>query len=259
MKKRTMLISVLLLVFLVGCGENASNEDSSGDNVVKVGATPDGYPHSFQEDGELKGFGVDVIEAIFEGMDYEVEWVLTDWNGVLANLESGKVDSAFNFALTPERAENYNFADPYYNSKAAVATAKDDGNIESLNDLEGKKLASVMGTNFENVLKEHYPDENYELVIYEAVDVIYTDVSSGKVDGFIYGREQLMAQISQRDIPLEIVDESFGEQPVALPFKESEENDALIVEINESIEELKEDGTFSEISLKWFEVDLLED
>src|SRR5690625_7443710 len=88
-----------------------------------------------------------------------------DWNGVLANLESGKVDSAFNFALTPERAENYNFADPYYNSKAAVATAKDDGNIKSLNDLEGKKLASVMGTNFENVLKEHYPDENYELVI----------------------------------------------------------------------------------------------
>src|SRR5690625_4194663 len=141
MKKRTMLISVLLLVFLVGCGENASSEDTSGENVIKVGATPDGYPHAFQEDGELQGFSVDVIEAIFEGMDYEVEWMLTDWNGVLANLESGKVDSAFNFALTPERAENYNFADPYYNSKAAVATAKDDGNIESL-DRKSTRLNS---------------------------------------------------------------------------------------------------------------------
>lgn len=116
-----------------------------------------------------------------------------------------------------------------------------------------------MGTNFENVLKENYPEENYELVIYESVDVVYTDVATGKVDGFIYGREQLMAQISERDIPLQIVDEPFGDQPVALPFQKTEENDALISEINQTIEKLKENGTFSEISLKWFDIDLLEE
>lgn len=255
-------MSVLFLFFLAGCGEDASSDEtsSSSDNkVIKVGAVPDGFPHTFMEDEELKGFNVDVFHAVFEHLGYEVEWVLTDWNGVLANLESGKVDTAINFAATEERAEKYNFTDPYYSSKAAIATAKDNANIQSLDDLEGKQLASMMGTNFENVLKEHYPDENYELIVYESNDVVYTDVASGKVDGFIYGREQLMAQISQKDIPLQIVGEPFGDQPVAMPFQKTEENDAFILEINEAIEDLIDQGTFSEISLKWFDVDLLKD
>lgn len=257
-----VFISALVLFFVAGCGESASNEessDSSRDKIIKVGATPDGFPHTYKEDGEIKGFIVDVFQAIFEKMDYEVEWVLTDWNGVLANLQSGKVDTAINFAATKERAEEYNFTDPYYSSKAVVATAKDNPKIQSLDDLEGKQLASIMGTNFENVLKENYPEENYELIIYESNDVILTDVASGKVDGFIYGREQLLAQNSQKDIPLQIVGDPFGDQPVALPFQKTEENDAFILEINKAIEELKEDGTFSDISIKWFGVDLLED
>jgi len=257
-----LFISTLVLFFVAGCGESASNEEfsnSSQDKIIKVGATPDGFPHTYKEDGEIKGFIVDVFQAIFEKMDYEVEWVLTDWNGVLANLQSGKVDTAINFAATKERAEEYNFTDPYYSSKAVVATAKDNPKIQSLDDLEGKQLASIMGTNFENVLKENYPEENYELIIYESNDVVLTDVASGKVDGFIYGREQLLAQINQKDIPLQIVGEPFGDQPVALPFQKTKENGELILEINKAIDELKEDGTFSEISIKWFGVDLLED
>lgn len=257
-----LFLSAVLLFFVAGCGENENNEGSaspSDDKVITVGAVPDGFPHTFKEDEELKGFIVDIFNAIFEKMDYEVDWVLTDWNGVLANLQSGKVDTAINFAATEERAQTYNFTDPYYSSKAVVATAKDNAKVQSLDELEGKELAGIMGTNFENILKENFPDENYELVIYESTDVIYTDVATGKVDGFIYGREQLLAQISQRDIPLQIVGEPFGDQPVALPFQKSEENDALILEINKAIEELKENGTFSEISEKWFDVDLLED
>src|SRR5699024_12448476 len=103
-----------------------------------------------------------------------------------------------------------------------------------------------------------YLKEKYEIVIYEYNDIVYTDVSYRKVDVFIYGREQLLAQISQRDIPLQIIGEPFGDQPVAFPFEKTEENDALILDINEVIKKLKEDGTFSEISLKWFDVDLLE-
>ncbi|WP_068673561.1 transporter substrate-binding domain-containing protein [Oceanobacillus sp. Castelsardo] len=260
--KKLIFFSALFLFLVTGCGESASTEESgsaSEDKVIKVGAVPDGFPHTFKEDEEIKGFIVDVFYAIFEKMGYEVEWVLTDWNGVLANLQSGKVDTAINFAATKERAEEYHFTDPYYNSKAVVATAKDNPKIQSLDDLKGKQLASIMGTNFENVLKENYPEENYELIIYESNDVVLTDVTSGKVDGFIYGREQLLAQISQKDIPLQIVGEPFGDQPVALPFQKTEENDALILEINQTIEELIEDGTFSEISMKWFDVDLLED
>lgn len=261
MKRFMLILAMGFVLFVAGCGgdkETKATTSSSEDKVIKVGAVPDGFPHTFKEDDELKGFNVDIFEAVFHELGYEIEWVLTDWNGVLANLQSGKVDTAINFAHTDERAESYNFTDPYYKSKAVVATAQDDPNIQSLDDLKGKELASIMGTNFENVLEEHYPEEDYELVVYESNDVVYTDVASGKVDGFIYGREQLLAQMNEKDIPLQIVGEPFGDQPVAFPFEKTEENQKLILEINEAIEKLREDGTFSELSLKWFDTDLLE-
>lgn len=261
-KKGMIFLAVLFLLILAGCGEDASKEEndrSSDEKLIKVGAVPDSFPTSFKEDDELKGFTVDIIKAIFEHMEYDVEWVITDWNGVLANLQTGKVDTATNFAATEERGEEYYFTSPYYNSKAVVATAEEEPKLESLNDLEGKQLASILGTNFENVLEENFPDEQYELITYESNEVVYTDVASGKIDGFIFGREQLMAQINKKDIPLQIVDEPFGDQPVAMPFQKTEENEAFIEEVNQAIEELKANGIFSEISLEYFGIDLVEE
>lgn len=251
-----------LLLFVAGCsgsGESESVESTSDKEVIKVGAVPDGFPTSFKENDEIKGFSVDIIKAIVEEAGYEIEWVITDWNGVLANLQTGKIDTASNFAATEERGQDYNFTDPYYSSKAAIATAEDDETLNEITDLSGKQIANIMGTNFENVLKEQYPDLDYEPITYESTDVIYTDVASGKIDSLVHGREHLMAQISKRDLPLRIVAEPFGNQAVALPFKKTEANEKKIYDLNEAIEVLKENGIFSEISLEYFGVDLLED
>lgn len=255
MRKLYLLIIVLVLTVLAGCG--SGDTEGTGENVIAIGASADGYPQYFKEDDELKGYSVDVIEAIFDEMDYEIEWVLTDWNGILANLESGKVDTVANFAATEERGESYNFTDPYYNTKTVIATGEETENIQSLDDLDGKTIANVLGSNYENVLQENYPDGDYEIVTFEAADVIFADVANGQVDGFVSGREILLAQINDKEMPLEIVGEGFGEQAVALPFKETEENDELILEINETIELLKENGVLSELSEKWYGIDLL--
>ena len=261
MKRIILLLLVIGVLFLVACGQEDTKEAAraTDEKVIKVGAVPDGFPVSYKEDDDLKGFSVDIIKEIAKEAGYEVEWVTSDWNGVLANLQSGKVDTAINFAATPERGETYNFTEPYYSSKAVIATAEKNDTLNEVEDIKGKDIASMMGTNFENVLAAEFPDLNYELITYESNDVVYTDIASGKIDGLIYGREQLLAQISERELPLRIVGEPFGDQPVALPFQKDEENDALIEELNEATARLKENGKFSEISLEYFDVDLLED
>src|SRR5699024_4100417 len=158
-----------------GCGDSEAADSTSEDKVIKVGAVPDGFRTSFKEDEELKGFSVDIIKAIVEEADYEIEFVITDWNGVLASLQSGKVDTASNFAATEERGQEYNFTEPYYSSKAAIATAADDDTLKEIEDITGKEIGNIMGTNFENVLNEQYPGLDYEPVTYESSDVIYTD------------------------------------------------------------------------------------
>ncbi len=256
MKKWMFLLSAALLM-VAGCGNEEDGASASeNEKVIKIGSSPNGYPTSFQQDGEMKGFNVDIYNAIFDELGYEIEWVLTDWTGVLANLDTGNVDTASNFALTPERGEKYIFTDPYYHSKAAIAVAPENEEIESVEDIEGTDVGTILGTNFQNVLNEQYPDHGGNIVDYENNEVVYRDVGAGKLDAYIYGREQLLAMINDKDIPLKIAGEPFGSQPVGLPFKDTEENRELIEDINEVIAQLKNDGTLTEISKDWYGEDI---
>ncbi|WP_271398385.1 transporter substrate-binding domain-containing protein [Salinicoccus roseus] len=260
--KKLILPLAFVLFLIAGCGneaESGSVEETEGENIIKIGSSPDGYPLSFQEDGEVKGFNADIYNAIFDELNYEIEWVMTDWTGVLANLDTGNVDTASNFAMTPERAEKYTFSDPYYNSKAAVAVAEDNETIQSVSDLEGADVGTILGTNFQNVLNEEYPDHGGEIIDYENNEVVYNDVIAGKIDAYLFGREQLLAMINDRDIALEIAGEPFGVQPVALPFKDTPENQELISDINDVLAELRSDGTLAEISEKWYGMDIYEE
>ena len=255
MKKWTFLLSVLMLI-LSGCSNEDDTSASAEDKVIKIGSSPNGYPTSFQQDGEMKGFNVDIYNAIFDELGYEIEWVLTDWTGVLANLDTGNVDTASNLALTPERGQKYIFTDPYYYSKAAIAAAPGNEEIQSVEDIEGKDVGTILGTNFQNVLEDEYPEHGGDIVDYENNEVVYRDVGSGKLDAYIYGREQLLAMINDKDIPLKIAGEPFGSQPVGLPFKDTKENRALIEDINEVIGQLKQDGTLTRISEDWYGEDI---
>src|SRR5699024_12373936 len=109
----------------------------------------------------------DIIKAIIKEAGYEIEWVLTDWNGVLANLQSGKIDTASNFAATAERGKDYQFTDPYYSSKAVIATAENNKTLKTIEDKNGKQIASIKCTIFDNVLKKHYPDVVFEIISYD--------------------------------------------------------------------------------------------
>lgn len=144
----------------------------------------------------------------------------------------------------------------YYHSKATIAVAPANEKIQSVEDIEEKDVGTILGTNFQNVLNEQHPEHGGNIVDYENNEVVYRDVGAGKLDAYIFGREQLLAMINDKGIPLKIAGEPFGSQPVGLPFKDNEKNRALIEEINEVIEQLKNDGTLTQISEEWYGEDM---
>lgn len=255
MKRVYGLFALLMLLALSACG-NEETAGAAADNVITVATTPDGYPQNYMEDGELKGFSVDVYKAIFEDLGYEIEWLTSDWSGALASLETDKADTLLNFAVTPERAEKYNYTNTYYYSRAGLGVAENNTEIESLEDVKGKKVGNVTGSNYGEVLKEQDPDGEIEIVNYEGADVIHQDVANGNVDAYVTGREILLAQVKDKGLPLKVVEEAFGEKEVALPFAKTDENAQLIEEINSTIAKFREDGTLTEISNAWFGEDV---
>ena len=153
MKKFKLLgIGLASALVLAACGASAGEEatsldSGSADKTVTIAASPDGYPQHYQEGDELKGFSVEVAEAVAEEAGYEIEWALSDWSGVVAALQAGKADTAVNFANTPERRESYVYTDNYFYASTGIAVASDDTETNTLEDLYGETVNGVVGSN----------------------------------------------------------------------------------------------------------------
>lgn len=256
-KLKVGIIALTATVLLAACGSGSSEETSaSEDKVITIGGSVDGYPQYYMENDELKGFSVDTAEAIAAEAGYELEWEMGEWTGLLASLQTGKIDTMSNFANTPERAETYAFTDTYAYSRTGVAVAPDNTDIQNFDDLKGKTVNGIVGSNYDTVLKENDPNDEITIESIEDMNVAFSNVQAGKTDGFVQGYETLLAQVNNKGIDLRVLDDPFGEKSVGFPFHDTEENQQVISDFNEAIATLQADGTLAAISEEWFGLDI---
>ncbi|QOI55048.1 amino acid ABC transporter substrate-binding protein [Rouxiella badensis] len=254
MRLLTLALLACSILTLNGCDKSSGQADDPP--VLRVGTSPDGYPHYFIENGIAKGFSVDILNAVADKIHYKIQWVTSDWVGVLGSLETGKVDTVGNFADTPERRQKYDFSVPYYYSAAQLAVSKNNQSIHGLEDMKGRTVAADLGSNYAKVLKEFDPQNQINLVTFEGQDVIFNAVAQGKVDAYVSGQVILLGQIKHKHLPLKVVGVPFGVKQVALPFKKNARGEDLRKKVNLALEQLRADGTLKKISEKWFDTDL---
>ena len=270
--KKLMALAFAATVVLAGCG-NGTTTDSSADSavssatssqeassstaaeekVLRVGATGQSYPNAYREGEELIGFDVEVIETAAENLGYTVEWTLSDFSGVMGQLETDKIDTVANFvAKTAEREEKFLFSDTYAYAGATIVTHTDNTDINTLDDLKGKTVSGVLGSN--NVTNLQKFDANGEITIrtYETRDGARNDVVAKRVEGFVNSKASLIAEIEKNSLALKFVGEPFVYEDIAFPFTKTERGEELQAEINAEIAALREDGTLKELSEKYF-------
>lgn len=272
MKKRLLFMFVLALfsVLLAACGDSeetkteenlkntqattsGSTEVTAEPKALRVGSTGQSYPNGYKEGDKLVGFDVETIEVIAEKLGYSIEWVNADFSGLMGQLESGKIDTIANaVGVTEERKEKYLFTNPYSYAGVTIVTHKDNTDINTLDDLKGKTVSGVLGSN--NVKNLEKFDTNGEIKIrtYENRDGAQLEVINKRVDGYVNAKASLLAEIQKNDLPLKFVGEPFIYEDVAFPFQKSAENEALVAEIDEIIQQFQEDGTLKAISEKYY-------
>ena len=99
------------------------------------------------ENGDLAGFDIEMMNAIAEEAGFEIEWVNTKWDGIFVALASGEFDAVCSAAtITEERLETVDFSDPYFNAGQMIAVRADETAIAGDDDLAGKKVGVQLGT-----------------------------------------------------------------------------------------------------------------
>ena len=262
-KKLSFLTAIAATAMLItGCGSDEETKGTSSGSGSDMNLLEDGKltyassglykPFNFTEAGELTGFDVEIGAAIAEKMGLEPNPVTTPWETITQSLLGNKFDVIIgSMAITEERAERVNFSDPYYYSGGMIF-APEGSDIASADDLEGKTIGVVAQSTYDTAAQEYTDDIKY----YNSDVVALKDLTvEGRLDAVITADVVGFEAIANGMEIKEVGDPLWIEQAAVAVRKDDEK---LLEEINKAIQEIVEDGTYEEISNKWFERNLLD-
>ncbi|QUG39979.1 transporter substrate-binding domain-containing protein [Psychrobacillus sp. INOP01] len=269
LKKILSLLFILCIsILLAACGDDsektsAGNKDgvSTDKKVLRVGSSGIYPPFiSVDDKGVPQGYDVEVLELVTESLGYEIEWTFAEFSGIFGMLDAGNIDTVSNLiAATEERRAKYDFSSPYAYSGASLVVPEDNTDINSIEDLKGKKVGVLLGNNLHQFLEKWNEENGKEIIItpYQDVSGTYNEVALGRLDAFIDVKITAASRIKDEGLPLKLYGEDYLiDFDYAFPFVRSEENKEFLADFSAEIEKLQEDGTLKKLSDKWSAIDV---
>ncbi|MDO5549900.1 MAG: amino acid ABC transporter substrate-binding protein [Lachnospiraceae bacterium] len=224
--------------------------------VLKIGTEGTYSPYSYHdEEGNLVGFDVEIARLIAEKLGVKAEFVETKWDAMIAGLDAKRFDIIANqVGITQERKEKYDFSEPYTYIHGVLIVGKDNEEIKAFEDLAGKKSAQTLTSNWGQTAEGY----GAELVGVDGFDQSIELITSKRADATINSQVALYDYLKQKpDAPVKVVATAGDPSIVGIPVRKGE--DSLYKAVNQAILELKEDGTLTELSLKYFGVDITQE
>ncbi len=244
-----LMLALALMAFGASCLADADS------TVLRVGTNPEFPPFEYVGDtGEIEGIDVEIINAIAADLGMTVQMEAMDFDALVPLLTSGKLDVAIaGMTITDERKESVLFSDPYFNA-TQVVILREDSDINTVEDLAGKKIGVQLGTTGDIMISE--PEYGAgEISRYNKAMDAALDLQNGRLDAVVIdtlpARQfvlSLEGLIIRDDILVDAPVESYG---IAVPMGQDE----LIEQINASLAKMMEDGTFDAILVKYTESD----
>ena len=135
-------------------------EEIQASGKVTIGVFSDKSPFGYvDENGEYQGYDVYFGNRIAQDLGVELEYVSTEAASRIEYLQTGKVDIILaNFPVTPERAEEVDFALPYMNVALGVVS-HNDRVITDLSQVGADdQVIVISGTTAETYLTKNNPE-----------------------------------------------------------------------------------------------------
>lgn len=229
---------------------------------VRLGIDSAPYPPFYEvgPDGKAVGWEIEIGEAVCAAMNEECEWVGVAWDGIIPALMAKKIDAIFgSMSITEERMKSIAFSDKYYNTPAAIVAAKSssvDGTPESIKDLI---IGVQVSTTHQNYVEANYQDMASSVKTYQNFDEHNQDLLSGRVDAVVgdslaFG--DFLASPGGADFEIKAALSDVAIFGLGVGAGVRKEDTELLEKFNAAIKQIREDGTYDEISSKYFDFDI---
>ena len=244
-------VFILLALTLTAPGL-AQSADLEG-RTLTVGSDTT-YPpfETVDQQGNVVGFDVDVVNAICERVNCVAEFQTTAWDGIFPALAGGEFDMvASGVSITPERDQIVDFTDPYLAVTEAIAVRVEDEGLTLEDFTEGDLILGAQ-TGTTNAATAETLVGRERLRLYDNFNTAVQALLNGDVDGVEIDGTSANA----------FVEQYAGELTVSIDDVESgtelgfvvQEGDALVDALNAGLAEIKADGTLDALVEKWLAV-----
>ena len=233
-KAGAAVLALTLTAALAGCGSSASSAAASSDTAAAstadtadeteldkvkaagklvVGVEGTYPPFTYHDDnGELTGLDIELGKALADKLGVEVEFQEAAWDSLLIGIDTERFDTVINsVSITDERAEKYDFSDPYYYEARRVVVRADDDSIHGPEDLNGKKIA----TNTTNAFIPWYEEQGVEVVGIDTSGEAIDLVKKHMMHGHEFDREKFAGELG--DIAWYLAEAA---QAIGMPLEE---------------------------------------
>lgn len=232
------------LILLLTLVLSLSFAQDLGGRVLKIGSDTT-YPplETVDENGNIVGFDVDVMNAICAKINCTAQFVTTAWDGIFAALVQGEFDMVVSgVSITAERDEIVDFSEPYLVvSQAILMRAADEGmTLDGFKD--GKKLAAQTGTTNADLAVDLVGRDN--VALYDTFSSAVEALRNGDVDGVVIDGTSATAYEQEFAGELIVGITGLNSDPLGLVFQEGSE---LVDAFNQGLQMIKDDGTLDSL------------
>lgn len=296
MKKLYSLLAVAIAATLVlaACGGGAAAQPKDLLEAIKqrgyllVSTDPNYEPQSFLNTqgkrpdntkcpsdalttAEMQGFDVDVAKSVGDALGVETCFATPDWDVITAGSWADKWDmSVGSMTVTTSRQKVLDFSVPYYYTPAVIAVRADSG-ITDLAGLEGKALCAGAATTYEAWLNNDMAGLGLpESSIYQkapSVTVVPLPTDQECAQAIAAGREDFIGYVTSETVvdaniaagfPVVKLGSPVYSEDLAAAFDKSSSlpTASLKAEVDKLFTAMHSDGRLSDLSNKWFEMDL---
>jgi polar amino acid transport system substrate-binding protein len=239
-----ILVGLILMVVVVGaygCGQ--------GEAKVRVATDATWPPFEYvnEDTMEIEGFDIDLFTAIAEAADIDVEFLNVAWDPLLAGVAQCQYDAAISsITITPERAEEMLFSDPYFEAGQLISVRIDNTDINSKEDLDGKTAGAQIGTTGSFEIEAI---EGATLKTYDDIGLAFQDLMNGQIDAIVADSPLTLGYVNANPDKIKTVGEMLTSESYGIAV--CKDNPELLDKINAGLAQVKADGIIDELIDEW--------
>ena len=245
-----------------GTADSGTAQDNSLQNVLDQGTLVLGLDDSFppmgfrDENNNIVGFDIDVATEVANRMGVELKLQPIEWSTKEMELNTGSVDCLWNgLSIDDERKQAMDLSEPYMTNRMVLVVLNDSEYTDQAS-LAGKTIGVQNGSTAEKILEESdFAKTIGNTIGFKDNVTAFMELETKGIDAIFMDEVVANYAITSQNKDFKVLEDGLTEEEYAVGFKKG--NTALKNEVQKYIDEMKADGTMTQISEKWFGKDVV--